>query len=304
MLTNTVMAGKITVAKYRSESTSTAKALFSLGKGYVKSPYPVSFNKRLRSRTNCRCVTHGPFNFRNRQTAKIFKVDSVKSIPRIDRWWTKTSNRTIFKGQLALTVRSERRFGRIIYRQRCQTLAQITNQLNDGASCTVRERTVQRSFHRMSFGSHRPTRVPLLNARHRAARLAWAREHRDWRSQLATGWLDEHTSDLSVINWPPKSPDLNPIKHVWDVLEQGRKGHHKAPTSLTELWTVLANIRQVGTFPETCSIYASVVWQPSSRPKEDQLVTSKGLDLHWSESQLVFEVGLTNKGLEQSSSEF
>ncbi|GFU66879.1 uncharacterized protein TNCV_895151 [Trichonephila clavipes] len=32
----------------------------------------------------------------------------------------------------------------------------------------------------MGIGSHRPTIVPLLNARHRAARFAWASEHRDW----------------------------------------------------------------------------------------------------------------------------
>ncbi|GBM53755.1 Transposable element Tcb2 transposase [Araneus ventricosus] len=26
--------------------------------------------------------------------------------------------------------------------------------------------------------------------------------------------LDEHSSDFFVINWPPRSPDLNPIEHV------------------------------------------------------------------------------------------
>ncbi|GFV48691.1 transposable element Tcb2 transposase [Trichonephila clavipes] len=46
-----------------------------------------------------------------------------------------------------------------------------------------------------------------------------------YRYRLDTGWLDEHYSNFSVINWPPKSPDLNPIEHLWDVLEQGVKGH-------------------------------------------------------------------------------
>ncbi|GFW79479.1 transposable element Tc3 transposase [Trichonephila clavipes] len=44
---------------------------------------------------------------------------------------------------------------------------------------------------------------------------------------------------------PPRSPDLNPIENLWDVLEQDMKGHHTASTSLTELWTTLANIWQV-----------------------------------------------------------
>ncbi|GFT21041.1 transposable element Tc1 transposase [Trichonephila clavipes] len=52
------------------------------------------------------------------------------------------------------------------------------------------------------------------------------------KSRLATGWLDEHSSDFSVINWPPRSQDLNPIEHLWDVLEQGMKCHHTAPNTM------------------------------------------------------------------------
>ncbi|GFV20240.1 transposable element Tcb2 transposase [Trichonephila clavipes] len=55
------------------------------------------------------------------------------------------------------------------------------------------------------------------------------------KSQLATGWLDEHSSDFSVLKWLPRSPDLNPNDHFGDFLEQGVKGHHTAPTKLTEL---------------------------------------------------------------------
>ncbi|GFW43142.1 hypothetical protein TNCV_1475371 [Trichonephila clavipes] len=57
--------------------------------------------------------------------------------------------------------------------------AQITTQGNDGASRRVSKRTLQRSLHRIGFGSRLPTRVPLFNYRQRAARLAWARENRD-----------------------------------------------------------------------------------------------------------------------------
>ncbi|GFX50496.1 HTH_Tnp_Tc3_2 domain-containing protein [Trichonephila clavipes] len=63
--------------------------------------------------------------------------------------------------------------------QRIQA-AQITTQVNDGASSTVNKWTVQRSLHHMGLGSRRPTRVPLLNALHQTASLAWTREHRDW----------------------------------------------------------------------------------------------------------------------------
>ncbi|GFW23865.1 transposable element Tcb2 transposase [Trichonephila clavipes] len=66
-----------------------------------------------------------------------------------------------------------------------------------------------------------------------------------YQSRLATGWLDEHSSVFSVINWPPRSSELYTIEHIWHVLEQCVKDHHTAPTNLTELWTALANIWQV-----------------------------------------------------------
>ncbi|GBM03927.1 hypothetical protein AVEN_185420-1 [Araneus ventricosus] len=84
----------------------------------------------------------------------------------------KPSDRVNCKGQLDLNERGARRLSPIVRSQRSQTLAQITTQLNQGASLTVFKRTVQRSLHRMGFESHRPTRVPLLNARHRAAFLS------------------------------------------------------------------------------------------------------------------------------------
>ncbi|GFU19050.1 uncharacterized protein TNCV_430841 [Trichonephila clavipes] len=69
------------------------------------------------------------------------------------------------------------------------------------------------------------TRVPLLNTRHRTARLDWAREQGDWRVE--------------------DCPDLYPIENLWYVLKQGMVVHHTASENLTELCTALANIWQV-----------------------------------------------------------
>ncbi|GBM42732.1 hypothetical protein AVEN_219173-1 [Araneus ventricosus] len=123
---------------------------------------------------------HGTFNFRNRQRTRIFKIESVKCIPRVHELWGKTSDWSNCKGQLALDEHGVRRLSRIARSQRSRTLAQITTPINQGARRTVSKRTVQRSLHRKGFGSRRPTRVPLLNARHRAKCLAWAREQREW----------------------------------------------------------------------------------------------------------------------------
>ncbi|GBO03174.1 hypothetical protein AVEN_84022-1 [Araneus ventricosus] len=64
------------------------------------------------------------------------------------------------------------------------------------------------------------------------------------RSRLATPWFDEHSSDFSVKNWPPRSPDLSPIEHLSDVLEKGVKAHHTTPATLTKLWTAPADVWQ------------------------------------------------------------
>ncbi|GFW41578.1 hypothetical protein TNCV_4034951 [Trichonephila clavipes] len=49
----------------------------------------------------------------------------------------KTDDLANCKEQLALTVRGERRFRRIVRSQRSQTLAQIATQLNDGVNCII-----------------------------------------------------------------------------------------------------------------------------------------------------------------------
>ncbi|GBN41337.1 hypothetical protein AVEN_237017-1 [Araneus ventricosus] len=59
-------------------------------------------------------------------------------------------------------------------------LPQIAADFNDGASTSVCVRTVQRIVINMGFQSLRPTRVPLLTARHKALHLAWARQHYYW----------------------------------------------------------------------------------------------------------------------------
>jgi len=33
-------------------------------------------------------------------------------------------------------------------------------------------------------------------------------------------WFLEHDNEFTVLKWPPQSPDVNPIKHLWDVVER------------------------------------------------------------------------------------
>ncbi|GFW92019.1 transposable element Tcb2 transposase [Trichonephila clavipes] len=73
------------------------------------------------------------------------------------------------------------------------------------------------------FGSRRPTRVPWLNACHRAAHLAWARENRDWKR---VAWSDE--SRFRLLNtdgwlriWRQAHEAMDPACQVGTLQELG-----------------------------------------------------------------------------------
>ena len=48
-------------------------------------------------------------------------------------------------------------------------------------------------------------------------------------------WFEEHSGELQLMCWPPNSPDLNPIEHIWDVIERGVRAHRPPPRNLREL---------------------------------------------------------------------
>ncbi|GBM80699.1 hypothetical protein AVEN_79157-1, partial [Araneus ventricosus] len=39
------------------------------------------------------------------------------------------------------------------------------------------------------------------------------------KAQIVSEWFEEHTDEFHLTSWPPNSPDLNPIEHIWDVME-------------------------------------------------------------------------------------
>ncbi|GFT75885.1 HTH_Tnp_Tc3_2 domain-containing protein [Trichonephila clavipes] len=67
--------------------------------------------------------------------------------------------------------RGQRRLTTIIKRNRREMILQIAADFNVGLSTSVTVRTIQQNIIDMSFRSQRPTRVPLLTARHKALRL-------------------------------------------------------------------------------------------------------------------------------------
>ncbi|GBM99997.1 Transposable element Tc1 transposase [Araneus ventricosus] len=39
-------------------------------------------------------------------------------------------------------------------------------------------------------------------------------------AQIVLEWFEEHTDEFHLMSWPPNSPVLNPMEHIWDVMER------------------------------------------------------------------------------------
>jgi len=49
-------------------------------------------------------------------------------------------------------------------------------------------------------------------------------------------------NEFTVLKWPPQSPDLNPIEHLWDVVERELCALDVHPTNLNQLQDAIQSI--------------------------------------------------------------
>ena len=56
-------------------------------------------------------------------------------------------------------------------------------------------------------------------------------------SRVITSYLED--SGIQVMNWPPRSPDLNCIEHLWDLINRRLHNRQYQPQTLQELEDVL-----------------------------------------------------------------
>ncbi|GBM47052.1 hypothetical protein AVEN_68372-1 [Araneus ventricosus] len=40
------------------------------------------------------------------------------------------------------------------------------------------------------------------------------------KARIVLEWFEEHTTEFHLMSWPPNSPDLNLMEHIWDVRER------------------------------------------------------------------------------------
>ncbi len=56
-------------------------------------------------------------------------------------------------------------------------------------------------------------------------------------SKLAQGWFWKN--GMAVMTWPPNSPDMNILEHVWNYIDSRLRARKKQPSNLEELWVAL-----------------------------------------------------------------
>ncbi len=62
------------------------------------------------------------------------------------------------------------------------------------------------------------------------------------KAQIISDWFLEHDNEFTLLKWPPQSPDLNPIEHIWDVVEREIHIMHVQPTNLQQLCDAIMSI--------------------------------------------------------------
>ncbi len=62
------------------------------------------------------------------------------------------------------------------------------------------------------------------------------------KAQIISDWFLEYNNEFTLLKWAPQSPDLNPIDHLWDVVEREIHIMDVQQTNLQQLHDAIMSI--------------------------------------------------------------
>ncbi len=62
------------------------------------------------------------------------------------------------------------------------------------------------------------------------------------KAQIISDWFLELDNEFTLLKWPPQLPDLNPIDHLWNVVEREIRIMDVQPTNLQQLRDTIMSI--------------------------------------------------------------
>ncbi|GFS56501.1 transposable element Tcb1 transposase [Trichonephila clavipes] len=156
-------------------------------------------------------------------------------------------------GRVRSTTPAEDRYIVLSAKRNRRTAAQqVANQFLAASGKQISRKTVARRLRGGGIYARRSVVCVPLTRQHRTARLQWCRDYRNWTEQdwACVLFSDERdcldSEGIQRLVWPARSPDLNPIENVWDVLGRQVAGRNYPPTNkntliraITEEWDKL-----------------------------------------------------------------
>nr|CAH7714068.1 unnamed protein product [Callosobruchus chinensis] len=103
-------------------------------------------------------------------------------------------------GRSTVSTRREDNIAQLACRERSVSVPVVRSQFQRTFNRVISTATIRRRVLASGLRCRRPLRVPLLTARHRTARLQWARAHQDW---LLPQWKNVLFSDVSRFGLIP-----------------------------------------------------------------------------------------------------
>jgi transposase len=80
----------------------------------------------------------------------------------------------------------------------------------------------------------RPVAVPFVQQHHLIFQQDNTRSH---VARVCQDFLADH--NINPLDWPPHSPDLSPIEHLWDEMDRRVRGRRNAPATLDQIRAAL-----------------------------------------------------------------